>query len=307
MHQKKPNSDEELHLMGATRLGEFLQFVRQRAIGGQQRNECDVADLWRAAAKHYQGLETTQADVANKPKVLPIPASMQAHIQRLTAQTSFSATFSTVPIALGMVPLAQLVCSQFDLTASTLEALKKRIPKNLTPVKLAELCLPLIPAHGQCVLGRETNGEYVFHSDSHDLRSFTAQLVPVTHIAGYHPRGHAQAAMVIGVGFSTNVLNVVRYADRLVLNNGYHRAVALLAQGYTHAPCVIQVCSLGDDVGQCAMREINQNHSLYFTQARPPLVRDYLEPLLTSQWPVNPVRRQVTIKISYESKDIATH
>jgi hypothetical protein len=147
----------------------------------------------------------------------------------------------------------------------------------------------------------------VFHSDSHDLRSFTAQLVPVSNIAGYHPRGHAQAAIVIGIGFSTNVLNVVRYADRLVLNNGYHRAVALLAQGYTHAPCVIQVCSQGDDVGQCAMREINQNYSLYFTQARPPLVRDYLEPELTSQWPVDPVRRQITIKISHESRDIATN
>jgi hypothetical protein len=291
--------------MGATRLGEFLQFVRQRAIGGRERDECEVADLWRAAAKHYQLLQTIQADAAQKPKVLPIPSAMQGHIQRLTALTSFSATFSTVPIAFGMVPLAQLVCSQFDMTVSTLEALKKRIPKKLTPSKLAELCLPLAPAHGQCVLGRETSGEYVFHSDSHDLRSFTAQLVPVSDIAGYHPRGHAQAAIVIGVGFSTNVLNVVRYADRLVLNNGYHRALALLAQGYTHAPCVIQVCSHGDDVGQCAMREINQNYNLYFTQARPPLVRDYLEPLLTSQWAVNPVRRQVTIKLTHESRDIA--
>jgi hypothetical protein len=307
MHNPSSKSDAELHLMGATRLGEFLQFVRQRAIGGRKRNECDVADLWRAAAKHYQALETTQAAIANKPKVLPIPSGMRGHIGLLTNQASFSATFSTVPIAFGMVPLAQLVCSQFDLTVSTLEALKKRIPKKLSATKLAELCLPITPAHGQCVLGRETNNEYVFHSDSHDLRSFTAQLVPVGDIASYHPRGHAQAAIVIGVGFSTNVLNVIRYADRLVLNNGYHRAVALLAQGYTHAPCVIQVCSLGDDVGQCAMREIDQNYSLYFTQARPPLVRDYLEPLLTSQWPVNPVRRQVTIKISHESKDIATN
>jgi hypothetical protein len=298
-------ADAELHLMGVTHLGEFLQFVRQRAIGGRQRNECDVADLWRAAAKHYQGLQATQAGVANKPKVLPIPSSMQRHIQHLSAQESFSATFSTVPIAFGMVPLAQLVCSQFDLTMSTLEALKKRIPKKLAPTQLAELCLPLIPAHGQCVLGREITGEYVFHSDSHDLRSFTAQLVPVANIASYHPRGHAQAAIVIGVGFSTNVLNVVRFADRLVLNNGYHRVMALLAQGYTHAPCVIQVCSHGEDVGQCAMREISQNSDLYFAQARPPLLRDYLEPLLTSQWPVNPVRRQVTIKISNESRDIA--
>jgi hypothetical protein len=155
------------------------------------------------------------------------------------------------------------------------------------------------------VLGREASGEYVFHSDSHDLRSFSAQLLPVSSIAGYRPRGHAQAAIVVGVGFSTNVLNVVRYADRLVLNNGYHRAMTLLSLGYTHAPCVIQVCSHGDDLGQCAMREINQNYNLYFTQTRPPLLLDYLNPALTSQWNVNSVRRQITIKLTYESRDIA--
>lgn len=297
--------DSELHLMGASRFGEFLQFVRQRTIGGRERGESEVADLWRTAAKHYESLQTSQADAAQKPQVLPLPKAMQGHIQRLAIQPGFIATFSTVPIAFGMVPLAQLVCSQFDLTASTLEALKARLSKKLTSAQLAQLCLPLEPAHGQCVLGRETSTEYVFHSDSHDLRSFAAQIVPVADIAGYHPRGHAQAAIVLGVGFSTNVLNVIRYANRLVLNNGYHRVMALLAQGYTHAPCVIQVCSNGDDLGQCAMREINQNYDLYFTQARPPLLRDYLEPILTSQWTVQPVRRQVIIKLSYESRDIA--
>lgn len=302
-----PKLDAELHLIGATRLGEFLQFISQRAVGRANCKESDAADLWRAAAKHYEQLQSTQAGKADKPKVLAIPRGMQSHIQRLSDQPSFQATFSSVPIAFGMVPLAQLVCSQFDLTVSTLEALKNSRPKKLSPLKLAQLCLPLEPAHGQCVLGRETGGEFIFHSDSHDLRSFAAHLVPVSHIQGYHPKGHAQAAIVLGVGFSTNVLNVVRYADRLVLNNGYHRAFSLLAQGYTHAPCVIQVCSHSEDLGQCAMREIIQNHDLYFTQARPPLLHDYLVQALTSEWTVTPVRRQVTIKLNYESRDIAQY
>jgi hypothetical protein len=53
------------------------------------------------------------------------------------------------------------------------------------------------------------------------------------------------------------------------------------------------------------MREINQNYNLYFTQTRPPLLLDYLNPALTSQWNVNSVRRQITIKLTYESRDIA--
>jgi hypothetical protein len=296
--------DAELHLMGATRLGEFLQFVRQRAVGGRALNECDVADQWRAAAQHYEGLQTSQAGVADKPQVLPIPASMQVHIGKLTALPSFAATFSNVPIAFGMVPLAQLVCAQFDITVSTLEALKS-LPNKPSPAQLAKLCLPLEPSHGECVLGRESNGEYVFHSNSHDLRFLGAQLVPAASIAGYQPNGHAQAAIVLGVGFSTNVLNVLRYSDRLVLNNGYHRALALLASGITHAPCVVQVCSHWEDVGLCGMREIFDNGTVYFSKARPPLLRDYLSPQLVSRWPLRPVRRQVSIKFSTESADMA--
>ena len=298
--------DAEVHLMGATGLGEFVQFVRQRAIGGRSLNECDVADKWRAAATYFEGLQISQAGVANKPRILPIPSNMQGHISKLSALPSFAATFSNVPIAFGMVPLAQLLCAQFDITVSALEALKQSLPDKQRPLQMTKLCLPLEPSHGQCVVGRESDGEYVFHSNSHDLRFLGAQMVPVGSIAGYQPNGHAQAAIVLGVGFSTNVLNVLRYSDRLVLNNGYHRALALLARGITHAPCVIQVCSHWEDVGLCGMREIFDNGTVYFTKARPPLLRDYLDPQLTSTWPLRPVRRQISIKINHESADIAS-
>jgi hypothetical protein len=297
--------DAELHLMGATRLGEFVQFVRQRAVGGRTLNECDVADQWRTAATHFEALQISQAGVANKPRILPIPNAMQGHISKLCALPSFAATFSSVPIAFGLVPLAQMVCAQFDITVSTLEALKQSLLDRLRPLQLAKLCLPLEPSHGQCVLGRESDDEYVFHSNSHDLRFLGAQMVPVASIAGYQPNGHAQAAIVLGVGFSTNVLNVLRYSDRLVLNNGYHRALALLACGVTHAPAVVQVCSHWEDVGLCGMREIFDNGTVYFTKARPPLMRDYLDPLLTSTWPLRPVRRQIGLKIIHESADVA--
>lgn len=297
--------DAQLHLMGATRLGAFIQFVRQRAVGGRERDESDIADLWRAAAKHYEVLRGTEAAVADKPEVLPLPRSMQAHIDKLTQLDSFATTFSSVPIAFGMVPLGQLVCSQFDLTLSTVQALKTRIQPKMRPAALAKLCLPLAPDHGRCVLGREAKGEYIFHSDSHDLRYLGAQLVPVGQIQGYQHSGHAQAAIVVGIGFSTNVLNVIRYGERLVLNNGYHRAMTLLSQGYTHAPCVIQVCGHWEDVGLCGMGEMLHNSELYFSKPRPPLLRDYLDPALTSQWHLRPVRRQITVKLSYESCDIA--
>ncbi len=297
--------DAELHLMGISHLGEFLQFVRQRAIGGRERDEYEVAQLWRESAAYFETLQNTPSAGIQKPTVLPASKSVQKHIDQLTQLASFKSTFASVPISFGLVPLHQLVCSQFDITVSTLSALKKFITAKASPISLAKFCLPLAPAHGACILGRETSSEYIFHSDSHDLRYLGAQVVDAADIKNYHPRGHVKAAIVMGVGFSTNVLNVIRFADRLVLNNGYHRALALLALGYTHAPCVIQVCSHWGDVELCAMSEISENAALYFTKARPPLLRDYLDKKLTSQWPLRRVKRQLTLKITKESRDIA--
>jgi hypothetical protein len=299
------NLDAELHLMGISHLGEFLQFVRQRAIGGRDRDEYEVAQMWRESASYFETLQTTQSAGIQKPIVLPLAKSVQKHVDKLTLLDSFKSTFASVPISFGLVPLQQLVCSQFDITVSTLSTLKNSIAAKASPISLARLCLPLTPTHGDCVLGRETSSEYIFQSDSHDLRYLGAQIVYAADIKNYHPKGHAQAAVVLGVGFSTNVLNVVRYADRLVLNNGYHRALALLALGYTHAPCVIQVCSQWEDVELCAMGEISDNAALYFTKPRPPLLRDYLDQRLTSQWPLRRVKRQLTLKITKESRDIA--
>jgi hypothetical protein len=299
------NLDAELHLIGITHLGEFLQFVRRRAIAGRERDEYQVAQLWRESAVYFETLQNTESAAIQKATILPLPKTAKKHIDQLIELGSFKSTFASVPIAFGLVPLHQLICSQFDITVSTLTKLKQSLPVKANALTLAKLCLPLEPAHGVCVLGRETGSEYIFHSDSHDLRFLGAQIVNINDIKNYHPNGYAQTAVVLGVGFSTNVLNVVRYADRLVLNNGYHRALALLALGYTHAPCVIQVCSHWEDVEMCAMSEISENATLYFTKKRPPLLRDYLDKKLTSQWPVKPVRRQLTLKITKESRDLA--
>jgi len=79
----------------------------------------------------------------------------------------------------------------------------------------------------------------------------------------------------IGYGFCVAVLpdfvQVVRYRGRYFLQNGYHRALALLEKGITHIPVMVQ--------------ELSESQSLEIDGrlpdetilgARPPLFRDYL-------------------------------
>ena len=105
--------------------------------------------------------------------------------------------------------------------------------------------------------------------------------------------------VALSVGFTTNVLNVVRYGSRMVLNNGYHRAFALRQLGVTHAPCLIQVCAHWEDVGLVGSREMVDNAQVYFSSARPPLLKDYANPELVRAFAAKQMRKE--IRLSFEA------
>jgi hypothetical protein len=66
-----PATDQELCLMGVTRMADFIDFVRERAIGGREMDRGDLADMWREASVVFQELQTAEAGAADKPQILP--------------------------------------------------------------------------------------------------------------------------------------------------------------------------------------------------------------------------------------------
>lgn len=294
-------TDQTLYLLGATRLPEYLDFVRERVIGGRDMDRTELADDWREAAALYRELETTEAGAADKPPVKPLPAALQRHVEALAELPNFRKTFATVPVAFGLVELDRLVVYQHRIAMHAVDRMTAR-PGPLDDAALADICLPLgtPPAAFRMVAGDDH--QMVFESDNHDARFLEPQLVDPADIAGFTVNGHAQAVLALAVGFTTNVLNVVRHNNRLVLNNGYHRAYALRALGVTHAPCLIQVCSHWEDVALVASSEIYDNATLYFSAPRPPLLRDFLNPELTRRFATHRMRKQ--IRISFEAESI---
>jgi hypothetical protein len=90
---------------------------------------------------------------------------------------------------------------------------------------------------------------------------------------------------------------------RLVLNNGSHRAVALREAGITHAPCLIQRVSRPDELA--IMNEELANHQdRYFKDPRPPVLKDYLDPLLRKLVAVPRKYRQITMQFGVQPLDV---
>ena len=107
------------------------------------------------------------------------------------------------------------------------------------------------------------------------------------------------------MGASCNLIDVVRWGDRLVLNNGHHRAHALRAQGLTHVPALIQVCGTSDELALAASAEIVDNSDLYFELPRPPLLRDFDNPALTHNLTTPRLQRQLRLSFKVESRLVA--
>lgn len=293
-----PATDQELCLMGVTRMADFIDFVRERAIGGREMDRGDLADMWREASVVFQELQTAEAGAADKPQILPLSAPLQAHVNKLVQLDSFRQTFSSVPVAFGMVELDKLVVCQQHIGRASVDRMVNGLPRPLADADLAAVCLPLTAGDASFKVAHQGGERFVFVSDTHDTRFLGAQLVNPADIKGLQVHGHAQAVLALSVGFTTNVLNVVRYGPRVVLNNGYHRALALRELGVTHAPCLIQVCAHWEDVGLAGSSEMYDNGPVYFSAARPPLLRDFANSQLTRSFAARRLTRE--IRLTYE-------
>ena len=142
---------------------------------------------------------------------------------------------------------------------------------------------------------------FEFQCESTDFRFHKPVLLRPDQLSGYESFGPVAGIVGLVVGFGSNFLNVISVGKRLMLNNGYHRACALRAMGYTHVPCIIQTATRADELGVIAKREVADDAAFYFESARPPLLKDYFDPHIRK--PV-PVRKRVSrIEVSFEIRD----
>lgn len=291
--------------MGPRHLEAFLEQVAAVDGVGMSTDRAAMADIWRGAQQVYEQLNRSEAGAADQPDIRSLPKTMARHIERLVEMPGVQSTFDTVPVAFGLVELDKLVISQYSMTQAVVDRIRADNPMPVGPKRLAELCLPLNPPPARFRLAGRNNREFTFVADAHDMRFLDAQVLHPTEVQQAPVMGHAQAVVALSVGFSANLLNAVRYNGRVALNNGHHRALALRGMGFTHAPCLIQPCASMEDLGQAATSDICQHADLYFDAPRPPLLRDFDNPMLTHTVRAPRMQRVVTLRVDVQRRLLA--
>jgi len=295
---------EEIWLLGRPTLRHYLDFVEDRMVGGENADRRALIDEWRAANDYNYELEESEAGIADEVECRDLDAALLPLAEEVMADPRFRRSFNILPTSISMVELDRLMVYQHHVDGRFVEILKSRLGVAPDPKTVFHFCLPLNRQEAPIRSQRFGSSRYVFWSESRDFRFLRPILLRPDQICNHDMSGPIGGVVGLVVGYGSNFLNVIQADNRLLLNNGYHRACAMRAAGITHAPCIIETVSRRDELDMVATSDVSKTPSLYFKAPRPPLLKDFFDPKIKKSLPVYKSKRMVEVKFKIQDFDL---
>jgi hypothetical protein len=198
-----------------------------------------------------------------------------------------------VPSTIRVVEIDKLIAPQREVNLDYVESLRAQIPGN-TITELMEFCLGPRAAPELKMLQTAQN-QITFSSRSLDLRflggfpkTLTTDDIKVAHLGG-----QPAEAIVLLVGYGAGPINAWRAGARVVLNNGFHRIVALRLAGIKSIPMVLQEVANADIEFPEHILGLSKGYLLQ--QPRPVLIEDFFDEALVTDVRLKPRRKVVKV------------
>lgn len=292
-------AEDGVFLVGRPPAGEFLGYVKTQTVGGAGLDVRALMDVWRAANDHVKSLERDEAGAADGAVAAPLPKEMTALVNSVLGDPMVQNSFNLVPISVGWVELDRLVVYQKHVNLRYVAELREQLGPSPTADRVFRFALPFDHPVPPVAMGRTAQNQWVLTSPSADFRFLGAELIRPDQVTGVPMTGPAAAVMAVLIGHGSNYLNAIAADNRLVLNNGSHRAYALRDLGHTHAPCLIQHVTRREEL-ELISDEVSREPDRYLTASRPPMLKDYFDPRLRQVLPSLRLVNQVRVSFGVE-------
>lgn len=296
-------TEEEMWLLGQAPLRKYLDFVDTIGCKSMNVRRAALVQEWSAAAAWYEELAKREPGIADQRTLTPLDPELAPLADEIMTSARFNRSFDRLPTRLAMVELAHLVVCQNHVTRTFVGRLKERLGPAPEPAALFQFCFPSEDSQAKVRIRELGSARYEFRSDSTDFRFHEPVLLKPQQLAGYASFGSIAAVLGLVVGYSSNFMNAIYDDDkgRLLLNNGYHRACALMELGVTHAPCIVQTVTSRDELDLAAKPIVANDPGYFFNAPRPPLLKDFADPKIRKILPIRKVSR--VIEFSFEVRD----
>lgn len=188
-------------------------------IAGQPFAKSDLwKDAWQAATEFPKGVEGL---VPGRPGMQEIPEEYHAHVLKISSEPAFRARHHHGNWAFRMVEIRPLVCPAIHVNLDAV-AQFQQIASGHDPMALLELCLPKEPT--KSAIHIEQSASLVVTSlQTNNLGAHLAIEPPNPWVQMVVPR----------------LVHAVMYQGRYLLTDGFHRALALLREGFEYIPALV--------------------------------------------------------------------
>jgi len=291
--------EETLYLIGRPPLKDFLRFVKHHAVNPP--GQAALTDAWQAAYQVVRRLEAEEAGIADDPPIGKLGPEHEPLLIEFLKDPLVHYGFNTVPTEVAIVELDRLVVYQEHIDITHSRRLEQKLGATPGRTELFRTCLPYDHPQPPVKWCRASRGKFVFVSPSNDLRFLGPMRVQPGELKDA-PGVNLVGIVGASVGFGSNFMNAIYAEQRLILNNGSHRAFALRQMGVTHVPCIVQHVSSRDELEVVGSTAVRRDPDLYLKHARPPMLKDYFNPQLRMVMPVHRCLRQITVRFEVEEE-----
>ena len=296
--------ERRVRLLGQPHLENYIDFVREKTVDGGRASVRALADEWRTANDYYYDLEKSEAGFADDIESLDLDPATTALAEELQADPRFQAAFDSLPFDLELVELDRLIVCQQSVALNFTDELKARLGPQASPAEVFRFCQPIGREEAPVRAQKLDAGRYLFTSDSTDFRAHDTTLLDPDQFVGLKSNDPVVAALCVSIGYGSNFLHAIRVDDRVILQNGYHRAYALRDAGVTHAVCVVQEVTRRDELKLVGAEAVIEAPEFYCKAARPPVLKDFFDPQIRKFLTVRKMRRLIEVKIDVREHSV---
>lgn len=298
--QKEPTSEEYSVLIGHSPIGEFLSMATVQAVDAHRVDQRGLVNDWLSANDRISAFHDWTPGFADSSTIGTVADDLKDLVLEVEADRIFQRCFNFVPASVGVVELDRLIPLQKLVNLDHVRRLTRKVGAGPSPRSIFRICLPADhpqPRFQQTRLGQNS---WVFVSRSNDLRFLDALLLRPDQLFGYMAPGPVAGIVGLVVGFSSNFVNVIQIGKRVFLANGTNRAYALRRLGITHVPAVVQSVNRLDELSLVLAPPLLQAVPHLLQSVRPPVLKDFFDPLLTKTVKLPPFNYQVRVKFEVE-------
>jgi len=281
-HSQPAEIDRYLVLAGRAPFDEFVGYWH-RATGGKDFDPAAAMTAFRSALGLTSYLAMTDGAAADaSAAVQALPTTLWEAAAQVMHDPRLRRTLAILPSQIAMVELDKLTVRQKHINLSQIARIRGSVPAPGDVESAFTLCLQ---PHGvdppPVNFAPLPAGGHVFSSASNDLRVVDVQLLdPSAFGSAVGLQGDPKYVLVVAVGYSTNLLHVFRGNNRLLIQNGSHRAYALREAGHTHAPALVQDIAHDGELAAVVGAHAPAAIAAMYGPQRPAVLRDFFDPAL---------------------------